>query len=51
MYVQQSRTFASVERFLAEVINHRASRGQTPLMLACANGCVRHLHASSSQTL
>lgn len=37
----QGRTFASVERFLGEVINHRASRGQTPLMLACANGCAR----------
>ncbi len=35
----QGRTFASVERFLAEVINHRAHKGQTPLMLACANGC------------
>ena len=35
----QGRTFASVERFLAEVINHRAYKGQTPLMLACANGC------------
>jgi ankyrin repeat protein len=34
----QVRSFASVERFLAEVINQRAARGQTPLMLACANG-------------
>ena len=34
----QARSFASVERFLVEVINQRASRGQTPLMLACANG-------------
>lgn len=34
----QARSFVSVERFVSEVINQRAARGQTPLMLACANG-------------
>lgn len=36
----KGRTTAAVQHFLEGVLNQRTSSGQTPLMLACVNGCV-----------